>query len=343
MNRQLIGKALAAGLMASAGIVAFAAAQPAPHPTEWKYWGGDPGATHFSTLTQITPQNVAQLKPVWIYDPGTFGRGWENTPLLIDGLLYISDAIGGDIVALEPETGKEVWRNKSDNRIPRVRGLTYWDGGGTMKPRIIMLRSGRMYGLDLKTGKPVSDWPEDGINVTLPAVTAGSAAQAQSNDDEAPAAGRGAGRAGAGGGGGGGGGGGTNSSPGLVYSNYIILSNSGSYSSPTGTPGDPRAYDLRTGKLVWRTRLIPEPGSPEAASWGGKVGLSGVGGGTWGILSADVKTGTIFLGTDSPGPDYVGIDRPGNNKWADSTLALDAETGKIKWAFPDPSSRYLRL
>jgi quinoprotein glucose dehydrogenase len=349
-------KRLMAGLMATAAIAAITGSIMTPSlaqntrlaPTEWKYWGGDdPGATHFTPLTQITPQNVAQLKPVWIYDPGTFGRGWENTPLLIDGLLYVSDAIKGDIIALEPETGKVVWRTALNANMARVRGLTYWKGEGNMKPRIISLRGGRMYGYDLKTGQPSADWPADGVNVTLPA-TGGAAAPTPPPDADDPASpgpgrggagggaaagGRGAAAGGRAGGGGGGGGGGTNSSPGLIYKNYLIIQNSGSFSGVNGTPGDPRAYDLRTGQLVWRTRLLPPPGSPEAASWGGKNGVNGVGGGGWGILSLDVKTGTVYAGTDSPGPDYVGIDRPGDNKWADSTVAIDAETGKIKWAF----------
>ncbi len=271
-------------------------------------WGGDGTRTHFSAAAQITPENVAQLKPVWIYDPGTTGRGWENTPLLIDHMLYISDADSGDIVALEPETGREIWRNEAPYRIPRVRGLTYWAGDGVMKPRLILLRQGRMYGLDLKTGKPVTDWPAEGINVTLP-----STATASAGSGALAAVMRG-------------GRGGTNSSPGLVYKNYIILSNSSGFRDQPGVPGDPRAYDLRTGELVWRTNLIKE------GDWGPNTDKVN-GGGSWGILSLDEKTGTVYVPTDSAGPDYVGIWRPGDNRWSDSTVAIDAETGEIKWGF----------
>src|SRR3954465_10031088 len=105
-------------------------------PSEWKYWGGDIHQSHFSPLTQIAPANVAQLKPVWIYNPGTTGRGWENTPLLIDGMLYVSDPTG-DIVALDPTNGDPIWRWKSPQRVPRVRGLAYWAGDGQLKPRLL--------------------------------------------------------------------------------------------------------------------------------------------------------------------------------------------------------------
>ena len=309
-----------AGALASASVAAPAA------PTEWKAWGGDNARNHFSPLAQITPANVAQLKPVWVYDPGTTGRGWQNEPLLIDGLLYISDADRGDVVALQPETGKEVWRWKAPQRTPRVRGLTYWPGDAQNKPRILILRNGRVSGLDIKTGQPIPNW---GFSVSLPS-TATAPAAPPPNPAGVVGAGEGAG--GGGGGFGGGGGSGTNSSPGLVYKNLLILSSSGGFRRVPGAPGDPRAYDLRTGQLVWRTRLIPAAGEPGGDSWGPET-QNVTGGGTWGILSLDEKTGTVYMPTDSAGPDYVGIWRPGDNKWADSTVALDAETGKIKWAF----------
>jgi len=293
-------------------------AEPAPKITDWTDWGGDTGRTHYSPLSQINTKNVSQLKPVWIYDPGTVGRGWENTPLLIDGILYVSDAKKGDIVALEPETGKELWRNKATRDLQKIRGLTYWAGTGSMKPRLLLLREGHVQGLDLKSGQPVSDWPADGFVVGLP-----------SNDPQAgddPAAGR-AGR-------GGGNNGGTNSSPGVVYKNLLIVSGSSGFNPGPGVPADTRAYDLRNGQLVWHNGAIAgRDGNPGPAdSWGPKTDQVR-GSGSWGILSLDQKSGTVYVGTDSAGPDYTGIWRPGDNKWSDSTIALDAATGKMKWAF----------
>jgi len=274
------------------------AQQPSDEPTEWTVWGGDPEQTHFSPLTQITRDNVSELQPVWVYNPGTTGRGWENTPLLIDGLLYVSDPTG-DIVALDPTNGDPVWRWKSAQRASRVRGLAYWPGDETMKPRLLATRSGRVLGFDLKTGVPVTDWLEGGFNLGFPDAD-GTIGQ-----------------------------GGTNSSPPLVYKNMIV-SATGSFLP--GTQGGVRAFDLRTGDLLWHTRLVPEPGEAGGDSWGRSTDELG-GGGSWGLLSVDPRTDTIYVPTDSPGPDYVGIWRPGDNKWADSTVALDAETGAIKWAF----------
>ena len=267
-------------------------------PSEWTVWGGDAAQTHFSSLAQITPQNVAQLRPVWIYNPGTTGRGWENTPLLVDGRLYVSDPTG-DILALDPTNGDPIWRWKSPQRVSRVRGLAYWAGDGKMKPRLLATRNGQVLGFDLKTGVPVTDWQNGGFNLGFP------------NAEGAIAAG------------------GTNSSPPLIYKNMIVTA-TGAFQP--GAMGGVRAFDLRDGKLLWHTRLVPAAGQPGSDSWGRPIDQIG-GGGTWGILSVDERTGTIFVPTDSPGPDYVGIWRPGDNKWANSTVAIDAETGRIKWAF----------
>jgi quinoprotein glucose dehydrogenase len=294
--RDKLKMTLVCAALGSAGIAPVA--QSTSRATEWTVWGGDAAQTHFSTLTQITPANVAQLKPVWIYNPGTTGRGWQNTPLLIDGMLYISDPTG-DIVALDPTNGDPLWRWKSPQRVPRVRGLAYWPGDGQMQPRLLATRSGRVLGFDLKTGVPVTDWPNGGFNLGFPAADGTVAA------------------------------GGTNSSPPLIYKNMIVTA-TGSFLP--GSNGGVRAFDLRTGKLLWHTRLVPAAGEPGSESWGRDVKDIG-GGGSWGILSVDERSGTIFVPTDSPGPDYVGIWRPGDNKWADSTVALDAETGKVKWAF----------
>jgi glucose dehydrogenase len=118
-------------LLAAAMSVPPASAQQAASG-DWKVWGGDPGVSRFSTLDQINAKNVSQLKPAWIYDPGKFGRSWEDTPLLINGLLYVIEAGSSDVIALQPETGKEVWRHKApDGKARDQRALAYW--GATIK------------------------------------------------------------------------------------------------------------------------------------------------------------------------------------------------------------------
>src|SRR5882757_3035238 len=137
MKNRNVRRSLAIALgLAGVALTPAAVGQSLSRPTEWKDWGGDAARTHFSALDQITAANVSRLKPAWVWDGGNLGRSWEITPLLIDGLLYISETQTGDIIALEPETGKEIWRHKPPVTagwgIDR-RGLAHWAGDGTMK------------------------------------------------------------------------------------------------------------------------------------------------------------------------------------------------------------------
>ena len=145
------------------------------------------------------------------------------------------------------------------------------------------------------------------------------------------AAGNGGGARPNGGGGDSGGGGEADKAAPVIYKNLIILGSASGFLPPPGRPADVRAYDLHTGKLVWQNRLVPDPGQPGADSWADPDQV--LGSSSWGFLSLDEATGTVYVPTDSGSPDLVGIWRPGDNKWADSTVALDAMTGKIKWGF----------
>ena len=315
--KNLIGKSCFAALLATAGLAALVSSNGAMaqgKATEWKDWGGDAARTHFSTLNQITAANVANLKPAWVWDTGKFGRSWEITPLLLGGLLIASEPGTSDVVALQPETGKEVWRHKAPagQRNDR-RGFSYWPGEGSFKPRIVVLWGRRMYGVDPVTGASSTDWPVEGYDVGLPnpATTAGGA----SNE-----------------GGGSAGGGIFATSPPIIYKHLMILSGASGFLPEGAQPADPHAIDLRTGKLAWKTRLIPAAGEPGGDSWGPDT-QKVVGSGTWGLMALDEKTGTVYMPTDSGSPDLVGIWRPGDNIGADSTFALDAMTGKIKWGW----------
>jgi quinoprotein glucose dehydrogenase len=309
MTFQWVGKTGAAFFVAAGAaaltVSMISAASPGGRATEWKDWGGDAARTHFSPLTQITAANVSQLKPAWVWDPGTYGRSWQITPLLIDGLLIVSESGTSDVVALEPESGKEVWRHKAPpGRTLDRRGFGYWAGDGKMPARIVVLWGVNMYGLVPRTGAFVTDWPETGYDIGLP------------NPADA----------------GGGGGGVWAASPPIIYKHLIIVSGASGFLPEPAQPADPHAVDLRTGKRVWTARLIPGPGQPGADSWGPDT-QKVVGSGTWGIMALDEKSGTVYTPTDSGSPDLVGIWRPGDNIGANSTFAIDAMTGNIKWGF----------
>jgi quinoprotein glucose dehydrogenase len=156
----------------------------------------------------------------------------------------------------------------------------------------------------LKTGAWSTDWPATGLDIGLP----NPAAQARI------------------------GGGVFATSPPIIYKNLIITTAASGFQPPPAQPADPHANDLRTGKLVWTARVIPGAGEAGGDSWGPDT-QSVVGSGAWGILALDEAAGTVYVPTDSANPDYAGLWRPGNNLGAGSTIALDAETGKIKWRF----------
>jgi len=270
------GRCCFVAFLASAWAVALAAsmistAAESGKATDWKDWGGDAARTHFSPLKQITAANVSQLKPAWVWDPGTFGRSWQITPLLIDGLLIVSESGTSDVVALEPESGTLVWRHKApEGRTIDRRGFGYWAGDGPMKPRVVVLWGLRMYGLNPKTGEFSTDWPITGYDIGL-------------KNPADPAAG---------------GGGVWAASPPIIYKNLIIVSGASGFLPPPAQPADPHAIDLRSGTLVWTARLIPGPGQPGADSWGPDT-QSVVGSGTWGIMALDDKTARLNSPPDS--------------------------------------------
>jgi glucose dehydrogenase len=291
--------------LAGIGLMGGANAQP----TEWKDWGGDSARMNYSPLNQITATNVAELKPAWVWDSGKFGRTWETRPLLIDGLLYFTESQSGDILALEPETGKLVWRAKPPVTVGaglNRRALAYWAGDGTMKPRIVAIWGHVMYGFDLKSGQLSSDWPATGLDIGLPNPAQGGKI----------------------------GGGVQANAPPMIYKNMIITMGATGFLPPPAQPADPHANDLRTGKLLWTARIIPGKGEPGGDSWGPDTQQT-VSMGGWGHMALDEATGTVYVPTDSASPDYVGIWRPGDNAGSTSTVAIDAATGKVKWRFQE--------
>lgn len=264
----------------------------------------DPGHMRYSALTQIDTKNVNDLKPVWVYDSGAKGRGWEVTPVIADGMMYLS--IPGAATAVDPETGKELWRFTPSNlaRPGRERGVAYWPGDSTLGPSIIYTTTDRLYALDAKTGLPIPDFGDKGM-VTLRDGVADKYPNASYSIN----------------------------SPAGIYKNLAIISPSTQEFGSKGPSGDPRAFDVRTGKQVWRFHTVPQPGEPEAGSWGPEGWKERAGPSAWGGSSVDPATGLVFIPIGNPDDSYNGVDRPGNNYYANSVIALDASTGKLKWFY----------
>src|SRR5204862_5229827 len=187
-------------LLTVACAMSFTAASLAQN--DWRTYGNDPGHARFSTLTQITPQNVTRLTRTWEFDTRTPGRKWQNTAVVINNIMYITLQNGG-VVALEPETGRERWRFETPVRGRAGRAIAYWPGDADNAPRLLHGANDKLLELDPLTGRLIESFATGGILDVHPGQPPGAATAARStaNDSEEGAArgGPGGGRGGRGG------------------------------------------------------------------------------------------------------------------------------------------------
>jgi alcohol dehydrogenase (cytochrome c) len=260
------------------------------NPTRWLTYSGDYTGRRHSPLTEITPDNVSRITAQWTFqaDGMPAGRGFETTPLMVDGTLYIT---GNNNIAwaVDARTGRVLWRYRRE--LPP--GLTY--GGGNIVNRGFAVLGDRLYmgtldahliALDRKTGKPLFDVALDDFKTGFAALVAP-----------------------------------------LIVKDKVIVGNSGGDMS--GTRGFLDAYDASTGARGWRFYTIPAPGEPGSETWSGP----GAGGATWVTGSYDPESNTIYWGTGNPNPNYFGDGRRGDNLYTASIIALDADTGKLRWHY----------
>jgi quinoprotein glucose dehydrogenase len=329
------GKRLLIGFACAVCVTAVAFAQ-----SDWKTYGNDPGHTKFSALAQVTPQNVTRLTRAWEFDTKTRGRKWQNTPVVINNIMYITLQNGG-VVALEPETGRELWRFETPVRGRSVRAIAYWPGDDDTAPRLVYGANDKLVELDPITGHVIESFGNKGVLDAHPGTPASAANAARGAASDSDEGGRGGGRGGRGREGGPGGPGGRGaafgsgfsiSSPPAIYKNLAILGGSEGENAVVGPAGDPQAFDVKTGKLVWRFHAVPQPGERNAGTWGD--GWKDRGGpAIWGLMTVDTERGLLFIPTGNPGGSFYGGDRPGDNLYATSLVVLDAATGAYKWHF----------
>jgi quinoprotein glucose dehydrogenase len=289
----------------------------APANTDWPNVGNDKGGMRYSTLNQINLSNVRDLQVAWTYNTGDAdpkrGTTIECTPIVIDGVMYIS-TVTTKVVALNAETGKELW--KFDPFAPGMklsgpivsggvnRGLAYWSDGRGTERILLGAPDGRLISLDAKGGKPDPAFGPDGI-LDMRDGLEGDMKRHPYGPTSAP----------------------------VVFENLVIVGYSASEGPGPGAPGDVRAFDVRTGTQAWRFHTVPRPGEVGHETWhsDGWQGRSGVN--AWGGYTVDQKRGIVFAGLGSAAGDFYGSDRKGDNLFANSTIALDARTGKRLWHF----------
>jgi quinoprotein glucose dehydrogenase len=290
-----------------------------------EHYGGDATGLRFASFKEITPQNVQDLAVAWTYRTGDLDQRdakairrtkFEATPILFENRIVFCSPFN-EVIALDPGTGQELWRFdphiKTDYRPANLfncRGVESWrdpsaKSGGACASRIFMgTHDARLIALDAATGKPCEDFGEHGavrIDIGMELVWPGEWQI---------------------------------TSPPLAARDVVIVGSAIGDNQRVAAPhGTVHAYDAKSGKLRWQWDPIPrDAADPATATWG--EGWKSTGhANVWAPISADVGRGLVFLPTTSPSPDFYGGLRPGDNRHANSIVALELATGKLVWEF----------
>ena len=284
--------------------------------TEWPNYGNDPGGMRYSTLSQINRENVSKLKVAWIFHTGDVSdgshdrrrSGFEATPILVDGTLYFTTGFNR-VIALDPQTGKERWAY--DPKVDLTldygdglvnRGVATWLDATRVSDQLCRRRiyeatlDARLVSLDASTGKPCLDFGDYG-QVSLRNVPGYRAGWYHMT------------------------------SPPAVIDDLVVVGSAIDDNQRVAMPaGVVRAFDARTGALRWSWDPIPNAAVATSERQTGAANA-------WSVLAVDPQRDLIFIPTGSASPDYYGGLRPGDNKWANSVVALRAKTGAIAWGF----------
>ncbi|SHG65848.1 quinoprotein glucose dehydrogenase [Chryseolinea serpens] len=293
--------------LAMAAIATLGACSREEQHTTWSVYKADAGSSSYSALTQINRDNVKDLKSAWTFMPNDapegahFGKA-ECNPIIVNDVLYAT-SVRHWVYALEAGTGKKLWSFDPFDGARgggMYRGVTYWEDGDDKR---ILLTAGKfLLALDAVTGKPIPSFGENGkVSLNL-------------MPDDQPE------------------GWVVPTSPGIVFGDLLIL---GSEVSELygAAPGYVRAFNIRTGALVWTFHTIPHPGEEGYETWPPDAWKYVGGANNWGGMSLDEKRGIVFLPLGSPTYDYYGADRKGQNLFGNCIVALDAKTGKRLWHF----------
>jgi glucose dehydrogenase len=285
---------------------------------DWPMYSRDLTSSRYSPLKQITTANVSKMQKAWSYRPagpaaaaaaaddakgGGRGKGKggpavpavvaESTPIVVNGTMYVP--AGNQVVALDADTGKEIWTHRTTGGNVATRGIGYWPGDGTNPARVLYTVGKNMFALNAATGATDPGFGKEGV-VDIEIGWGG-----------AP----------------------------YVYKNLIVMGNNNGERTD-GPAGDTKVYDARTGSELWRFKTMIQPGDKNfEGSWLNdswkqqRAGLN-----VWGwYFSVDEERDLIFMPVGSAAGNYYGGDRPGNNLYGNSIVAVDASTGKYVWHF----------
>ena len=313
--RQPLGGVVLA-VLACAAVSLLAVPAGAAGNGDWPVTGRDAGGQRYSPLTQITRDNVASLTQAWSFHlkPAGFTgrlRLAEGIPLVIGNTMYVNSPYD-QIIALDASTGQEKWRfTLPPNEGISEHGSAYWPGGAGAPPSIIFgTRAGHLFSLRASDGTLNTAFGDHGIvNLKTPEVM-------QTGPDALYI---------------------LPSAP-VIYKN-LVITGAGQGEGPGGSrggegpAGDTRAWDAKTGKLVWTFHSIPRPGEPGYDTWTPAGAKNRAGVNVWGYMTVDEKRGILYMPFGAPNNDRIGVDRPGNGLYGSSLVAVEAATGKYLWHF----------
>jgi quinoprotein glucose dehydrogenase len=308
--------------------IATLAGRAADRNRDWPAYAGDKASTKYSPLDQIDKDSIKNLKIAWrrsgmpeelreTYPNTQAPANYQHTPLMIDGLLYMSTAVGA-VTALDPATGKTVWFDmlpqRPDGQGPArggpTRGIAYWTDG--RDARILANVGTNLVAVNAKTGKRYADFGENGQVDLLKGF-------------ERPITGW------------------RWSSGPMVVKDVIVIGgvpapatdilNERAKAPKEMPPDDVRGYDVRTGKLLWTFHVVPRKGEFGNETWLNDSWTYSGNSGTWSLISGDEELGYVYMPFEEATGDYYGGTRPGNNLFAESIMCLDVRTGKRVWHF----------
>src|SRR4051812_39008452 len=293
---------------------------------DWPSYTGDTRGSRYSPLSQITAENFNDLEVAWRFKTDNLGSRpeykLEGTPIVVNGVLYTTAGTRRSVIALDAGTGELMWVHRYPEGVrganaPRQlsgRGLAYWTDGRN-DHRILYVTPGyRLIALDAKTGQPVKGFGKDGIVDLKVGVTVGDGKPIDLDAGEI----------------------GLHSTPTVVKD--VILVGSAMKEGMTvrthnNTKGLARAFDARTGRLIWTFNTIAKPSEEGGDTWLDNSWAVNGNTGVWTQITVDEELGLVYLPVESPTSDYYGGKRPGNNLFGESLVCVDLQTGKRKWYF----------
>ena len=274
---------------------------------DWPVYGGNKAGNRYSPLKEINIENVNSLKVAWMYNAAVTKAGdIQCQPIVVKGVLY-GTTPDLNVFALNAATGEQLWKFAPDpqDRPNHNRGVTYWENGDDK--RILFTVSSKLYAINAGTGEIIKSFGDNGKADLYDGLQTGMDYDVTKGSISA-------------------------TSPGIVYKNTFII---GSALPETGDaiPGHIRAFDIVTGKLAWVFHTIPQPGEFGYNTWPAEAYKRIGAANCWSGFVLDDKRGVVYFGTGSPSSDFYGGARTGTNLFANCILALDAQTGKLKWYY----------